>query len=302
MLPSLLFFLMPITYLLAVIYTIYKIRQDRELVILKSIGLSNRNIITPVFTVGAVITLFNLFNSIYLMPISHAKFKDMNDYFQNEYATLLLQEKTFNTQGKLTVYLDSKNKDGSLNGVFISDAREDGKQRIISAPHGNIRSTKAGPVFELSRGIQQETNTTTNKISMLAFDKYTFNIKKSRTSYANRARSPVELTVPEIIKYMPSNLSDKKNYYATLNQRITWPLFILSLPLLASIILVSAKYQRRYKMIQYAKCFVMCSSFMILSMLSISMINSGLWWMAILYTVVASPFVISYSLLQRSMD
>lgn len=299
MLPSLLFFLLPITYLLAVVYLVYKIRQDRELVILKSIGLSDKNIITPIFMVGCVIALFGWFNSIYLMPVSHAKFKDMNDYFQNEYATLLLQEKTFNTQGKLTVYLDSKNKDGTLNGVFISDAREEGKQRIISAAHGKVKATESGPVFELSHGTQQETDVYTNKVSMLSFDRYIFNIKKLPVGHANRPRSPVELTVPEIIRNMPSNPEDRKTYYAALHQRLTWPFFILSLPLLAAIVLVGAKYQRRYQVMQYVKCLMVCSSFMVLSILSINRIHSGLWWIAVLYLVTATPFVVSVSLLRR---
>lgn len=300
MLPSLLFFLLPITYLLATIYLIYKIRQDRELIILKSIGIDDKSIVMPVFITGCCIALFNLVNAAYIMPTSHSKFKYMNDYFQNEYSTLLLQEKTFNTQGKLTVYLDSKNPDGSLNEVFISDAREAGKSRIISAARGIVRSTKTGPVFELFHGVQHESSDG-HKVSILSFDKYVFNLKRITADYTNRARSPVELTMLEIIKKMPSNPNDRKTYYSVLHQRITWPLLALSLPLLASVILVKAGYKRKYPIKNYVNCLLLCSSFIVISILANNMIHSSLWWIGALYAVSIMPFSLTAVLLKKDV-
>lgn len=297
-LPSLLFFLLPITYLLAVTYSIYKIQQDRELVILKTIGISNKSIISPVIKVGAFIMIFALINGSYLMPLSQSKFKSMNEYFQNEYATLLLQEKTFDTQGKLTVYIHKKDENGLLNGVFINDAREYGKHRIISAARGNVKQTSSGPVFELIDGTQQETNLE-GKISILSFEKYTFNISKISSGHGGRKKSAVELTTSELIKEIVNSSDVMRNYYSAINQRLIWTTLIVSLSYLTGVLLIGARYQRGYNLKKYIKCLILSSVILVASIVLINSLNYSLWWMPLLYLTAGAPFGCASWILNR---
>ncbi len=297
-LPSLLFFLLPITYLLAVTYCIYKIQQDRELVILKSIGISNKSIIAPALKVGIVIMIFSLINGSYLMPLSQSKFKSMNEYFQNEYATLLLEEKTFDTQGKLTVYIHKKDESGLLSGVFINDAREHGKHRVISAARGSVKQTSSGPIFELIDGTQQETDSN-GKISILSFEKYNFNISKISSGRQGRYKSAVELTTLEIIKEIRDSAHTMRNYYSAINQRLIWPTFVVSLSYLTGVLLLGARYQRRYNIKQYIKCLIMSSAILVLAIVLINSLNYSLLWMPLLYLTTTAPFVSAVWLLNK---
>lgn len=239
-----------------------------------------------------------LINGSYLMPLSQSKFKSMNEYFQNEYATLLLQEKTFDTQGKLTVYIHKKDEAGLLNGVFINDAREYGKHRIISAARGSVKQTASGPVFELIDGTQQETNLD-GKISMLSFEKYTFNISKISSGNGRRNKSAVELTTSELIKEIANSNDVMRNYYSAINQRLIWPTFIVSLSYLAGVLLIGARYQRRYNIKKYIKCLILSSVILVVSVVLINSLNYSLWWMPPLYFTAVAPFACASWFLNR---
>ena len=302
MIPSLLFFLIPITFLLTVVFLVYLMRKDKEIITLKSIGLSDAQIVYPVIVIGLIIAFCDLVNATYVMPKSHARFKDLNEYFQNQYATLLLQEKTFNSQGKLTVYFDSKSKDGQLKGLFISDARDPQKTRIISAANGTVSISSGGPIFELENGTQQETDIPTGKLSILSFDKYVFNLKKITSSASNRNRSPVEMTITEIINNIPNDQKEQANYFSIISQRISWPIFSISLPLLAAVLLVKAEYNRQLQILKFIKVLGLCGGFMVLATITINMINTAIWWVLPLITINVMPFFISYKQLTAKVD
>lgn len=67
-LPQLLFFTLPITFVVSVTMTLYKLSQDNELLVLFSLGKSPIDILKMILSSAILLSIILLFNYIYAMP------------------------------------------------------------------------------------------------------------------------------------------------------------------------------------------------------------------------------------------
>ncbi len=246
MLPSLLLVLMPVSLSIAVIYTYNKLTSESELIVLNAVGVSKWQLAKPamMLAMGCVLLCYAL--SLYIMPIANQRFRDIRTLFRDKYASVLLEEQVFNSpMDGLTVFVRERDSDNNLAGILLHDSREEGQTITMIAERGRVEQTASGPKFYLQRGMRQELKE--GRISWLAFDDYALEIAFYGKT-VSRSYSPEEQSIAAL--YERDGLTEKqaRAYRAEANQRLTWPLFALALPLFVIATLFSSEFNRRGQM------------------------------------------------------
>ena len=175
LLPSFLSLIGPIAVFAAVMFTYTKMLNDSEIVILRATGMSPLKIGRPALMLSTLVMLLGYLNTTYLMPTSFREFKDLQREFRSELSSLFLQEGVFNpvVEG-ITVFIRERSKDGQLYGIIIHDERKPEKPVTMMAEQGAIVSSDTGPRVLMVNGNRQEVRQDDGRLSLLYFDRYTF--------------------------------------------------------------------------------------------------------------------------------
>jgi lipopolysaccharide export system permease protein len=245
--PSLLWVIIPVALFISITYCYNKIALESELVILKSSGFNNFDIMRPALIFCLFWVFISYFVSLYLLPTSYREFKDMQSYIRNNYASLLLQEGVFSTPIKdLTVYIKSRDEDNFYHGLIVNDARKPEKTITLTAQKGQLIRTNEGPAFLLFNGTNQETNSQTGKISILNFDQYNLQLKLFDDSVVQkRSREIEERYIPELLFPEEGVDISRNKLYTEFNNRVTWPLYNILFCLIALMPFVKGTFNRR---------------------------------------------------------
>jgi lipopolysaccharide export system permease protein len=135
----------PIAFLIAVLLTYGRIGADSELVILRSSGMSFRQISRPVFLFGVGCFLLTLAASFYAAPLGAKRLRQTVSQIISTRAPLAVEEGIFNTSFKgVVVYVNERTDDGELKDIFIYDERRSGEPTVLLARSGRIDVSGGG--------------------------------------------------------------------------------------------------------------------------------------------------------------
>ena len=243
MLPSLLLILMPICLSIAVIYTYNRLTTESELIVLNAVGISKWEVARPALMIGLICMVLCYVLSLYVMPVSNARFRDIRNLFRDKYASVLLEEEVFNNpMDGVTVFVRERDEHNNLSGILLHDNRDPKQTITMIADHGRVEQTTSGPRFYLQHGLRQMLKG--GHISWLSFDDYAIDLAFYGQT-AERQRSPEERTITELFNTDGLTPKMAAAYRAEANQRLTWPLLALSLPLFGLAGLFSTEFNRR---------------------------------------------------------
>lgn len=243
------YIIIPIAVFISTAVLVYHFAYDRELVIFRTVGLSNFQISKPIIVFAALIMMLNYSISAYFLPKSYRDFKDLQEFFKNKYLSLFFEESVFNNQiNHLTVYVEKK-EDNKLYGIFIYDGKNPEKPVTIMAESGEIRRTPDGPQFLLVNGNHQEENKRNGTVSLTYFTSYRFNLSLFTDVPEARFMDANELYIHQLLD--PLGFDEKlrgqeKEFYVHGHQRIIWPFYTVIVAMLGSGLLLNGFYNRRY--------------------------------------------------------
>ena len=271
LLPSLVAIILPVGLFVSVVFAFNRMTWDSEMIVLSNSGLSRWQIMRPVVTLALIVMMIGYSIAFYVMPASYRKFKDMQAYIRDNYASMLLQEGVFNTMIEgVTVYIRARDDSGLLKGILVHDSRNPKEPITMMAEQGQLLNTPSGAQFLLINGNRQEMNTIEKQVSILHFDRYAmelsmFNAKPS----AARAREAEERYLPELLfpepNIMPSLATRLK---VELNNRILWSFSALFSAILASSAFIGGQYNRRGQWRRVLIVSIACAAYFI-SLLSL---------------------------------
>ncbi len=235
--------LIPVSLFVAVVFTYNKLSADSELVVMRAMGLSRWQLAQPALLVAVCATLFCYALSLYFLPLSQRQFNDMSSFLRDNYTSVLLQEEVFNTPiDGLTVFVRERDEEGNLGGILVHDNRVAHAPVTMMAEHGKLVQGNRGPQFYLEQGIRQEMRD--GRMSWLNFDHYTLDISFYTGVAGQRDRDPSEQYVGELLS---ADRDDEEFVYlrAEAHQRLVWPLYNVSLAMMAVAVLLSGEFSRR---------------------------------------------------------
>lgn len=260
LIPSLLIIILPVALFVSVIFIYNKLMLESELLVFKSAGISRLGLATPALLVAGGVTLINYLISLYILPVSYREFKDMQDFIRNNYASVLLQEGVFSTPvDRLTVYIESRDKDDILHGILVHDARNPERPITMMAQAGSLQQTSSGPRFQLINGNRQEVDKANGNLSLLYFDSYPLDLSVYAEAGRKRALVAEERYVGDLLNPTETDSKTRNILISEGHHRLTWPLFSITLTLIALAVLFSGQLNRRgqWKRILAATAFVL---------------------------------------------
>lgn len=246
LLPSFMLVTLPIALYLSTMFAFNKMLNDRELVVMRSSGLSDLGLAKPILMLGGLGMMICYFISLYLLPVSFHHFRNLQDDVRNNFSVGLIQEGTFNNFGNnLTIYVRQRVGD-ELRGILVQDSRDPKKTVTMMAERGTVSSSETGPRVLMGRGNRQERDRKSGKISTLFFERYSFDFalgKPRRRVY----KQPNERFLGELL--YPGDSDAERQYRTKLiaegHNRLIAPLYALALPLLGLITMLAGQFNKR---------------------------------------------------------
>lgn len=248
LMPRLYAILSPISIFVAVLFVYNRMLSDRELVVIKSAGISPWQCSKPALFLGILVSLFAVYVNNSAIPSAEKKFKDLEWQVKNDVSHLMFREGEFTTlDNNLTIFIAAHKKDGSVEGVMINDERNPKVKMTVAAESGMIVYTDKGPRIILVNGIRQEINNKTLQFSSLSFDKYSVDFGASQ-SKKRRHDSVRSKTLSELLNAAHNpNLtpSEARRYIVEGHRRLLNPFYNFVLALLACTGLLVGNFNRR---------------------------------------------------------
>lgn len=249
LLPTFLLVILPVASLTAALFTYNKLIADRELVVLRSAGLSQWALARPAITLGALATLLCYALSTYLVPASFREFKDLQREYRNTYSSVLLQAGVFNTVMKgVTVFIKERTASGELLGILVNDRRDPKRPVTMMARRGTIQSGERGPRVLMEDGNRQEVRSADGELTLLNFDRYVFDLVEDRQEASGALwRDPNERYIGELFAGPGSGYDQKyrNKYLVEAHYRLSAPILGITLTFAAVAFLLGGEFSRR---------------------------------------------------------
>jgi lipopolysaccharide export system permease protein len=172
--PKIIHRILPFVFFLSLFYTILNYEKKNELSIFWLNGISKVRFANKIILFSIFLMFFQIFMGSYLSPKS--QFKARN-YLKNSeisfFSSLIKEGKFINIVKGLTIFIKSKNNDGTYNDIFIDDTTKI-QTRMIYARQGYIIDNKKNKIFKLNNG--EVINIKDSKIDVFEFKQIEFNL------------------------------------------------------------------------------------------------------------------------------
>ncbi|MDP2681444.1 MAG: LPS export ABC transporter permease LptF [Deltaproteobacteria bacterium] len=141
-LPSILIYVIPVSFLIAVLIAYNRLSSDNEITAMKASGLSILKISRSVAIMALFAYSISSFFTIYAFPWGSLSSKRLIYDMARSKASIGLRERVFNSAfNGLILYANRIiTENGELEGIFISDQRDEKDNNIIVAKSGIISS------------------------------------------------------------------------------------------------------------------------------------------------------------------
>ena len=194
----------PMSFLLALLWGFGRLSSDREILALKSCGISFLQMTVPVAVVTIIVLCGTFFLTLYARPWSNAALRHVIYEVTKTRATAGLKEKTFNDEfNGFVVYTDEIHPPGTLlQGVMIADNRNPQKQDTIFARQGLVVVNEDMQLLTLRLfdGTVHSTEPSRKGYQTTRFSTYdlTLNLATALSDMAQATAAPPELSLHDL--------------------------------------------------------------------------------------------------------
>lgn len=205
LLPNFVAIILPIACFVVTLFVYHRLAGDRELTVMRGAGLSQWAVARPALAmaVGAMVCLYAL--NLAVVPASSAAFREFQFEIRNRVVAFLLQEGVFTSVSEnLTVYVRARDRDGTLRGLLIDDARNPASHATILAESGRLIMDSGAPRVLLVNGSREELDHRTGRLNVLSFAENTVELADTDRSGEQRFRDPSEMTIAELFNPNPA--------------------------------------------------------------------------------------------------
>lgn len=246
--PYILYFILPISTFIAVLYTYQKLHQERELIAMRAAGLSSKRIAMPAILIGLLLTGFGYYNSFVLLPKTTKIFKNMQYDLKEDITATLIKENQFNELAPhLTIFILNKVRAQEFKGIVIQDGRNPLRKFTYISDVGRFEPIPGGLRLTLLRGSQQELSD--GGIKQVKFDQLIHEISLEKQSVYRKDTNSMEKNIGFLLAPPPDQAYNDakliKKYIVAGHERVTSSLYILAFMLLCMALLFKGPYQRR---------------------------------------------------------
>jgi lipopolysaccharide export system permease protein len=245
LIPSFVAVILPITTFVVVQFVYQRLSGDREITVMRAAGLSPFELARPALAVATVAVISGYVLTLWLVPASLTSFRQFQWEIRNRVAAFLLQEGVFTqVSDDLTVYVRSRDPDGTLRGILIDDGRNKTAHATILAESGRLVEGSDGPRVLLINGSRQEIDHQSGRLNVLTFEQNALNLNDNKGNSNERLRDISEMSLGELLHPNVTNPSDVPKWIAEAHKRLSMPLTALSHALIGLFAVLSGTFRR----------------------------------------------------------
>jgi lipopolysaccharide export system permease protein len=246
LLPNLIAVILPITCFVVVHFVYHRLASDRELTVMRAAGLSPAALARPALVVAGLAMILGWCLNLWIVPASLGAFREFQFEIRNKVAAFLLQEGVFTQVGdNLTVYVRSRDPDGTLRGILVDDARDPGNHATILAESGRISIEGDTPRVLLVNGSRQELDHRTGRLNVLSFAENTVQLSEADKGAEQRYRDPSEMSLGELLDPRSAVFArDIGKLKVEAHRRLSSPFSTLGFTLIALVAVLMGAFRR----------------------------------------------------------
>lgn len=247
--PNFLTVILPVSVFAVVLFIYDRLTADRELVVLRAIGVSHAALARPAVILAAGCALIGFVLNLWLIPLSVRSFHQLQWQLRSNATGVLIQEGAFTQIASgLTVYVRSRTADGELLGIIVDDRRNPRQAVTLMAERGALVHTSDGaPEVVMFNGTRQESARGSDRLSLLHFDNYAMEFSEEDSAGALLSRDAREQSIMALFAADPTKLEPAlyRQYKVEAHQRIASPLYTFAFALLGAACLLVGHFNRR---------------------------------------------------------
>lgn len=248
LIPSFIAVILPITTFVVVQFVYQRLAGDRELTVMRSAGMSPYALARPALAVITFSVCCCYALNIWLLPLSYTSFREYEFEIRNRMAAFLLQEGVFTqVSDNLTIYIRSRDQDGTLHGIVVDDGRQPTSHATILAERGRLLTGPNGPRVLLQNGSREELDRQSGRLNILTFAENTVDLAQASNGTADgRVRDANEMSVGELLHPTASWISpqDRPKFIVEAHKRLSSPLTAASFAMVALVSVLTGAFRR----------------------------------------------------------
>ena len=303
-LPNFIAVITPLAFFVVLLFTYNRLLADRELVVMKAVGMTPWQLAKPALFLGIGLVGVGYFLTLWLVPDSVSRFKELQFKIRNDLAHVVIQEGEFNNlPNNVTAYVRVFRPSGELKGIFIHDARNPEKRVVLVAEDGLFLPGENGAHIIMHNGKRQEYDKNNAIFSSLSFDHYTMTLDDEKKSNKTRTQSEAEKSLfylLDVTKETPNiSLSDYREYKVEAFKRLTQPLYSFVYLVIALMPFLLGYYNRRG---QNGRIYLAVGSVILIQSMALgfeNLSNKNLIYLPLMGLNILLPFLFGILVLRR---
>jgi len=264
-LPGFVAVITPFALLITVIHTLNRLNSDSEIIVLTASGATAWTIVKPLVMLAVLVMIFVSFVNHLAMPWSLRLLRETVLQVRTDLLTQVIQPGRFSSPEKgLTFHIRERALDGTLYGLVMHDARDEGQVQTYLADKGVIVKDKGQSYLFMTEGnILRRSGNIGAPTQIIEFDKYAVDLDqfqaKSDDDDDAVSLKPRERYYSELVNPDPASLdarSDPGRLTAELHERFSNVLYPLAFTLMAIVVVGQAQSTRQNRNLRMGLCFL----------------------------------------------
>ena len=302
-LPNFIAIITPLAFFIVVLFVYQRLISDRELVVMKSSGMSAFDLAKPAIYIGFILIVLGYFFTLYLVPYSVSQFKELRFKIRNNLAQVVIQEGEFNQlSNQVTAYVRVFRPSGHMEGILIHDDRNPNKRVVMVAKDGLYLMGDGEARIVMHKGTRQEYNRKTGVFTSLTFDQNTITFEETKNSQV-RSLSEEEQSLKRLLTASENDGKltplEYRKYKVEAFKRLSQPLYAWAFSFIALLSLLLGHYNRRgqSERIYLAVALVVLLQAMALGFENLS--DKNLWFLIFMGANFMVPIIGGFVILKR---
>ena len=244
--PSFVATILPITCFIVVLFVYTRLAGDRELTVMRGAGMSDLSLARPALLVAGLVMTVCYFLNLVLVPASLSAFRSYEFEIRNQIAAFLLEPGVFTPVAYgVTVYVQSRGADNSLQGILIEDARQPDAPATILARDGELVLTPQGPMVVMSDGSREQVDPKSGRLDVLTFQRNVISLAQTAPAGAMDMSDAAEASLPQLLHPgMGLTEAERAKWLVEAHRRLAAPLSVLSYTLIGLLSVLGGMFRR----------------------------------------------------------
>lgn len=280
----------PFALLIAVLYSLYRLNIDSELIVMTASGATVWRFVRPYALLGFIVAGLVLFNNLVVQPASMQKLREFIIQVRTDLIShVLLPGKFSSPTGRLTFHIRDRSENGNLLGLLVHDERNPKQLLSYLAEVGEMIKLDGRSYLKMSRGHIHRKLEGKDGVQIVKFDEYVFDLSEfGKASSGPLHYKPKERYLSQLFNPLESEKKSEKamgRIRAEIHDRFASTLYPIFFIVLAVACLGLAKSTRQSSSQLVVTGFLLGAGLRLLGLVAVNILRVNPYGVILVYGI-----------------